>query len=99
MLMLRQPGEFVERRDPRPDRAHPRYRGSLAAASGASPAAGKICDRVGAELAASGAAFDRWRAVSGGVLVRTVAGAAVAGARHRASAVCGAGAGRAVSAA
>ena len=55
-----------------------------AAAAGAGLAAGQIRDRVGAELAASGAAPDRRRTVSGGVLGRAVAGAAVCGARRRA---------------
>ena len=68
------------------------------AAAGPGPAAGTLCDRVGARLAASGAAADRRRPVSGGVLGRVVAGAAVRRARHRARPVRAAGAGRAVSA-
>ena len=61
--------------DPSEPAAQPGCR--FAAAADAGPAAGEICDRVGAKLAASGAAFDRRRTVSGGVLGRVVAGAAV----------------------
>ena len=49
----------------------------------------KIRASRGNALAASGAASDRRRAVSGGVVGRSVAGAAVPGARHRARPVRG----------
>ena len=48
--------------------------------------AGQICHRVGTRLAASGAAADRRRTVSGGVVGRALAGAAVVRPRHRARA-------------
>src|SRR5436309_15366295 len=72
-----EPGEFVERRHPRPVRASTRPRCLFAAAAVAGLAAGKICDRLGAKLAASGAVIHYRRTVSGGVLGRTMAGAAV----------------------
>src|ERR1700681_3145268 len=91
-----QPGEVVERRHPRSYRAIARPWRHFATAAVAGLAAGKICDRVGAKLAASGAAIDcRWT-VSGGVLGRTVAGVALCCARRRVGPVRARGAGRAV---
>ena len=81
-VLFGQPGEIVERRHPRPLRASTRCRCHFAAQADAGPATGKIRHRVGTRLAALGAAFDRYRAVSGGVLGRSVAGAAVRGARR-----------------
>ena len=67
-----------------------------AAATDAGPATGPICDRVGARLAGSGPDFDRRRTVSGGVLGRLVAGAAVRCPCDRHRPVLRAGAGGAV---
>ena len=83
---------------PDPPEPPARARCRRAAAADAGPAAGQICDRLGARLAASGAAFERHRPVSGGVLGRPVAGAAVRRARHRHRPVRAAGARGAVSA-
>src|SRR3954453_21832651 len=78
-----QPGELIERRHPRPVRPDPRWRRSVAAEAGASPATGHLCHRVGACLAKFGAASYRRRSVPSGVLGRTLAGAAVHCPRHR----------------
>src|ERR1700722_13938684 len=96
--LLRQPGELIERRHAKPVRASARPRCRRAAEAGPGPAAGQIRDRVGAKLAALSTAVDGDRTVSGGVLGRIVAGAAVYRPRHRPFPVRRPGAGRAVSA-
>ena len=95
-LICRQPGEFVERRFPRPHE-NPAGAGCCCAApTDAGPATGSVCDRVGTRLAGSRPDFECRRTVPGGVLGRFVAGAAVPCARHRHRPVYRAGAGGAV---
>src|SRR6476469_3853599 len=96
-ILLRGTGEFVEQRRPRPVRATRQPGCRFEAAADAGPAAGKIRHRLGTKLAVSGAAFDRHRAVFGGVLGRIMAGAPLRGARRGPRPVRAIGVGRAVS--